>query len=226
MSTDKYQIWIEADGQKLCLPVNPPKIDVKISGNNKSMTLAELGEAVIPQSPKAMTLSFSSFLPARHLPYSRYIDENDVSDNVTKIMPHYYINFITSAMKEKRPVRVYITGCDIIRFMTVENFSYSQKGGDVGSYDYSLSFKEYREVTVRKITVRNGKAVVPKKTEKRVSTMARPKTYVVKKGDTIYSIAKKYYGDVFDYRKIYNANKAKIGSNPNNIKVGMVLSLP
>ena len=253
--SEKYQIWIETDGERLCLPVNPPKIELKMQGNNKSMTLAELGEVIFPQAPKALTLTFSSFLPCKNYPFSDYAisnalsmanvgdhngdgkvnvrdlaaaarDKTGVSANVIKVMPHYYIAFLTNAMKSKTPVRLCITGCDLIRFMTVENFSYSQKGGDVGSYDYTLSFKEYREVSVRQVEVKNGVAQLPKKTEKRVSTVSRPKTYTVQKGDLIYTIAKKYYGDIADYRKIYNANKKIIGSNPNNIKVGMVLALP
>ena len=234
--SDKYQIWIETDGERLCLPVNPPKIELKMQGNNKSMTLAELGEVTFPQAPKALTLTFSSFLPCKNYPFSDYPNlpasysissgEYTVSENAVKVMPHYYIAFLTNAMKSKTPVRLCITGCDLIRFMTVENFSYSQKGGDVGSYDYTLSFKEYREVSVRQVEVKNGVVQLPKKTEKRVSTVSRPKTYTVQKGDLIYTIAKRFYGDIADYRKIYNANKKIIGSNPNNIKVGMVLTLP
>ena len=236
MSIDKYQIWIEADGEKLCLPVNPPKIELKMQGNNKSMTLAELGEVTFPQAPKALTLTFASFLPCKNYPFSDYPNlhasynissgEYTVSENSLKVMPHYYINFLENAMKSKSPVRVYITGCDFIRYMTIESFTWSQKGGDVGSYDYTLSFKEYREVSVRQVEVKNGVAQLPKKTEKRISTIQRPKTYTVQKGDLIYTIAKKYYGDIADYRKIYNANKDKIGGNPNRIKVGMVLTLP
>ena len=255
MSIDKYQIWIEADGEKLCLPVNPPKIEIKLQGNNKSMTLAELGEMTMMQAPKATTLSLSSFLPAKNYPFSDYAvsntlsmsnvgdyngdgkvnvrdlaaaarDKAGVSANVIKVMPHYYINFFLGTMKSKQPVRLYITGCDFIQYMTIENFQYSQKGGEVGSYDYTLSLKAYKEIAVRQVEVKNGKAQLPKKTEKRISTIQRPKTYTVQKGDLIYTIAKRFYGDIADYRKIYNANKKIIGSNPNNIKVGMVLSLP
>lgn len=257
MNTDKYQIWIEASGQKLCLPVNPPKIELKMQGNNKSMTLAELGETVIPQAPRALTLAFSSFFPAKSYPFCDYgisstITMASVGDyngdgivnvrdlaaaardnsgsgtslNVTKVMPHYYINFLENAMKSKAPVRVYITGCDFIRYMTVESFTYSQKGGEVGNYDYTLSFKEYREVSVRQVEVKNGKVQLPRATEKRVNTQKKPSAYTVQKGDLIYTIAKKFYGDIADYRKIYNANKKIIGSNPNNIRVGIVLTLP
>ena len=51
------------------------------------------------------------------------------------------------------------------------------------------------------------------------------KTYTVKKGDTLWGIAKKYYGNGAKYPTIYNANKGKI-KNPNLIYVGQVFTIP
>lgn len=52
------------------------------------------------------------------------------------------------------------------------------------------------------------------------------KKYTVVKGDTLWGIAKKYYGDGSKYKKIYDANKKVIGSDPNLIKLGQVLTIP
>jgi nucleoid-associated protein YgaU len=49
--------------------------------------------------------------------------------------------------------------------------------------------------------------------------------YVVKQGDTLWSIAKKFYNDGTEYTKIYNANKNKI-SNPSLIYTGQKLVIP
>ena len=51
------------------------------------------------------------------------------------------------------------------------------------------------------------------------------RTYTVKKGDSLWNIAKKYYGDGSQYKKIYDANTNKI-ANPNLIYVGQVLVIP
>jgi nucleoid-associated protein YgaU len=51
-------------------------------------------------------------------------------------------------------------------------------------------------------------------------------SYTVVSGDSLSQIAKKHYGDAAKWHQIYEANKATIGSNPDKIEVGQVLTLP
>lgn len=55
-----------------------------------------------------------------------------------------------------------------------------------------------------------------------------PGTYTVQAGDTLSKIAQKFYGDGSEqsWRKIYDANKAVIGPDPNQLQVGMILTIP
>lgn len=52
------------------------------------------------------------------------------------------------------------------------------------------------------------------------------KTYTVKPGDSLSGIAQKQYGNPAGWPKIYAANRAAIGPNPNYIKAGQVLVIP
>ena len=54
------------------------------------------------------------------------------------------------------------------------------------------------------------------------------RTYTVQPGDSLSAIAQKFYGDGSEqsWRKIYDANKAVIGPDPNQIQVGMILKIP
>ena len=51
-------------------------------------------------------------------------------------------------------------------------------------------------------------------------------TYTVKKGDNLWTIAKRLYGSGADYTKIYEANKDVIGKNPNLIYPGQTFTIP
>ncbi len=51
-------------------------------------------------------------------------------------------------------------------------------------------------------------------------------TYTVKSGDSLSKIAKQYYGDAQQWKKIYEANKDVIGSNPDLIHPGQTYRIP
>ena len=51
-------------------------------------------------------------------------------------------------------------------------------------------------------------------------------TYTVAKGDSLSKIAKKHLGDANAWKKIYEANKATIGDDPDKIFPGQKLQLP
>jgi len=50
--------------------------------------------------------------------------------------------------------------------------------------------------------------------------------YTVQEGDWLSKIALRAYGDMYAWEKIYEANMELIGSNPNSIEVGQVLTIP
>lgn len=50
--------------------------------------------------------------------------------------------------------------------------------------------------------------------------------YTTVKGDHLWSIAVRAYGDGYAWTKIYNANKKAIGKNPNVLFSGVELNLP
>ena len=51
-------------------------------------------------------------------------------------------------------------------------------------------------------------------------------TYTVKKGDNLWTLAKKFYGSGAQYTKIYEANRSVIGNNPKLIYPGQTFTIP
>lgn len=214
----KYQMWLtyNAEKEKIQLPVLPLSFKTKNGSSNDTMDITGLGEIVIMQSRPALQFSFSSFFPAAKFPGLQV-------SSITK--PLTLIQKINTWKAGKKPVHFIATACGVDLYATIENFEYSEEGGDPGTYQYSITLKEYREITVRQVKVEKKKATV-KKEEKRVDNTVQPKTYTVKSGDCLWNIAKKYYGSGAQYTKIYNANKGVIGGNPNLIYPGQVLTIP
>lgn len=223
----KYQMWLthNAEKEKIQLPVLPLSFQTKNGSNNSSVNITGLGEIIIMQSRPALQFSFSSFFPATKFPGLQV-------ETLTK--PLTLIQQINSWKASKKPVHFIVTACGVDLYATIEDFSYSEEGGDPGTYQYSMTLKEYREITARQVSVniQSGTATV-KKEEPRVDNTVKPKTYTVKSGDCLWSIAQKVMGDGSRYKELYNANKSVI--DPRNqeynmpaytIYSGQVLTIP
>ena len=52
------------------------------------------------------------------------------------------------------------------------------------------------------------------------------RTYVVRKGDTLYKISQKFYGNKKNWRRIYKANRKTLTDGPDKIQPGMKLVIP
>lgn len=214
-----YQMWItyNAEAEKIRIPVLPETFNVSIGSNNSSVDVVGLGEIVIKQARPAFQFSFSSFFPKKTFP----------GLSVTPSSPLAYVEKLKKWYEGDKPVHLILTDMGVDKFCTIEQFNYYEQGGDVGTIHYDLTLKEYREVTVRQVTIDvPHKTATVEKTETRVDNSVQPQTYTVVKGDCLWNIAKKFYGNGSKYTVIYNANKSVIGGNPNLIYAGQVLTIP
>lgn len=216
----KYQMWLtyNAEKEKIQLPVLPLSFQVKNGSSNDSVEIAGLGEIIIIQSRPALQFSFSSFFPATKFPGLQV-------NNITK--PLSLIQKINTWKAGNKPIHFIVTACGIDLYVIIENFSYSEEGGDPGTYQYSITLKEYREIKVRQVKVNISKATASVgKEDIRIDNSVQPKTYTVVEGDCLWNIAKQFYGNGAQYTQIYDANRSVIGGNPNLIYPGQVLTIP
>lgn len=107
-------------------------------------------------------------------------------------------------------------------------------GGWDGKYMVKQAVHTVGDGYTTKVDLRK---VLDKKAEKPAATPAAAadsgsggnsggQTYTVKSGDSLWAIAKRYYGSGAMYTKIYEANKGIIGKNPNLIYPGQKLTIP
>lgn len=215
-----YKMTLIVGGREINIPVLPAKLNVSSPGKNERVTVLELGEVLLLRKKGLRILSWESFFPVSKAPYT----VGQISDPVS------IVQAIQKARDQKSPVRFLITGTDLdcnLR-MGIDSFEYEERSGELGDLYYTIKLYEWKDISPKRI-------VLPEKKEEPAKTKEpeRPgkpeqtsKTYTVKPGDCLWNIAKKFYGKGSDYTKIYNANKGKIGSNPNLIYPGQVFTIP
>ena len=65
----------------------------------------------------------------------------------------------------------------------------------------------------------------PSDTKDEVLAPAAGQTYVVQKGDTLFELARRFYGDQSKWKDIWEANRARL-SDPDRLPVGTKLIIP
>lgn len=216
-----YQMWLthNAEKEKVQLPVLPESFKVSGGSNNDRVTVMGLGEIIVIQDRPALEFSWSSFFPAAAFPGVKV-------GSITP--PLEIVERINSWKESKKPVHLIVTACGVDLYAAIEDFSYTENGGDPGTYQYDIKLKEYREIAVRqvKVDLATGKATaVNSSSTARVDNSQTPATYTTKEGDSLWLISKANYGTGSYSKTLYEINKALIGANPNDLSKELRLQL-
>lgn len=114
-------------------------------------------------------------------------------------------------------------GRNVLNKCFITTFDTSHPNTIYGGCSFTMEIKEIR-VAKSPLVAKKGKKTKSGKqqTTKKSKKNTKAKTYTVKRGDTLWNIAKKYYGSGAKYTKIVSANKLK----SNSVKVGQKLKIP
>lgn len=209
-------------GRTMLLPVTPENYTVTDDTQVETVKLASIGDVNIPTFSVPKAISIDGIFSTNK---QRKLNINLMPDLITKTMD--YVNILRQWKTNKDIIRVLIVPRGTIDSRLDAKFylkSIAINGGleVIGDIAYTLEFVEHTEIIMQ---------------EKAVTAMARPtppakkavqaqnKQYTVVRGDSLWKIARKFYGKGSEYPKILNANKDKI-KNKNLIYPGQVFVIP
>lgn len=230
-----YEMYL---GKMLC-PVTPSKIQTKIKNQNKTMNLMNDGEVNILKSPGLTEISFDLLLPNVKYPFATYksgfVDAKVFLDELEKMK-------VEKKTFQFKVIRKFPSGkmlFDTDMKVSLEDYTIKEDVKQGFDIVVTIKLKQFRNYGTKILKVVSSadtatetttNTTVSQETVRETENSPAPsgdsvKTHTVEKGDTLWNIAKKYYGDGKKYTVIADGNGDKI-TNPNLIYPGQVLTIP
>lgn len=241
-----YAVFFEYNKKTYRLPVNPAEIEISSTQAIGKYEILKLGQIAVPTHFELREYSFETEFPKYSSNPPHYIEtpnEFHGSD--------FYIDIFSRLQRKLKPVR-FIAGrfsdkngngivddkeidlkkC-INTLVLIEELTITEKAGEEGDKYVGFKLLEYRPYSKKTpdnviFEINESGKTVAKKQKVKNNEISNPKAngyHIVRSGESLWTIAKKYYGDGAKNNIIYNANK-NIIKNPNLLKAGWKLKIP
>lgn len=186
--------------------------------NNYTFSTINIGDVLAIGKSKLKTLSIDSFFPKNDAPY---LINHNFKD------PMACVATIEKWRISGHPIRVTIVGAGINLAMAIDGFTRGRDEGDgSGDIAFTLDLSEYSYLNVgqsKSIGQINKDRKKKELNERPKEKEDNPTKHKVRKGDTMWDMAEKYYHDGNKWPAIAKANGMKDGRD---LKVGQEIKIP
>ncbi|UWD50620.1 LysM peptidoglycan-binding domain-containing protein (plasmid) [Clostridioides difficile] len=210
------EIWLRQANNTFRFPVIPSSFEINGNATINTSNILGVGDIAVFGGLGLKTIELSSFFPNQEYSFCNY-------NGFPK--PYDCVNLIESWMREGYILRFIITETNINFECIIADFNYREQDYSRDVY-FTLSLKEYRRIQISKVNINNDEKLSSEKNVPLTKGFdTKQKTHKVVEGDTLFKIAKKYYGNGDLWEKIYKANEDTI-KDPSVIKNGWILIIP
>lgn len=219
-----YAVFFQQGSTVIRLPTNPEKIEKTSTQANEKYEVFGVGQIAVPTHLELAEYSLKE-IEFPHIA-SHYVETSGSFKG-----PDYYEDLFNTWRAGSTPVRFIARNgitADINTLVLIEECNPSETAGEEGDKYFDFTLLEYRDFGFKSVAVSSTSAKTVAKAASAPKITKNPKaqkTYTVKAGDTLWAIAKKFYGNGSKYLTIYNANRSKI-KNPSLLHPGQVLTIP
>lgn len=225
MTKSGYDFYLD----KCLLPVPPGKLQIKINNNNTTVNLINEGEVNIMKKAGLTDIEFECDIPQVRQPYAVY--PNGFKD------AGYFLDYIERLKTSNKPFQFIVcrklpSNKQLVNTnmrVSLEDYEILEDAGNGFDLTIKIKLKQWKFYGTKTVSINSASNTVTIEETREISASPMPDTaqnYTVIKGDCLWSIAKRFYGNGSKYTVIYDANKGVIGGNPNLIYPGQNLIIP
>lgn len=204
-------------GARIALSMLPEKLNCNGSTKFQTYDIINMGEVKLPRGTNLLSFSWSGTFPGSSRKTHSFVKSQHWKP------PKELVNLFEQWRKNGTILILLITETWINHEVMLSNFTGTPTGG-CGDVSYDVTFVENREIKIYSVSELNIASSA--RTHRPEPAAAAATTYTVKKGDSLWAIAKKFLGDGRRYTELYELNSAIIGNNPNLIYPGQIFTLP
>lgn len=200
-------------GTELILPVTPESFSVSFGRNVLKVNVHQLGDVNLWGQKTAATVQVSALLPSSERSYAF---AGGYTGN-----PYGAIEVMQNWQNQGKILRFIVSETPVNLAVLLSEVSYGEQDG-TGDVTANLTLSEYREVGATQVQTSGGQPTATRPAESG-GLHSSPQGYTVVKGDTMWAIARKFYGDATLCWKLASFNDIK---NANIIYPGQVVKIP